>query len=126
MSRTQIEFGFDPGILQRYDSLQDVTADAYGATRQLKKHVAAECDKSPSELSRQVYRSDGLKLGLDEFEALLDALPDTRSMVLDYLIAKYCDTDGQRTVRAVAIVEQLGPLLLEAARALQGGKGGAG
>lgn len=124
MSRSQIEIDFEPCILQRYHSLQDVVADAYGTTRQVKGHIAAACDLSPSELSRQVYRNDGLKLGLDEFERLLDNL-DTRGMVLDYIVAKYCQTDEQRIARAVETVERLAPMLVEAAKALQGGKGGA-
>lgn len=120
MSAVQLTIDFDPAIGRRYDTLEDVVRDAYGTSRRKKKDIAADCDQAPSTLARMVYRGDGLKLGLDDFERLLDAMPDTRAMVLDYLIGRYLERDDARQQRAAQFILTIAPAILEAAEALKG------
>lgn len=118
----QLTISFDPIVARRYTSLEDVTRDAYGTSARVKREIAADCDLAPSALAAMVYGNGERKLGIADFERLLDAMPDTRGMVLDYLISRYLDRDAERQARAADLILQLGPVLMAAAEALHPGR----
>lgn len=120
----QLTINFDPSIARRYRSLAEVVRDAYGTSRRPKREIAADCDMAPSSLSSMIYGNAGLKIGIEELEALLDAMPDTRSMILDYLIDKYLEHDDARAQRAADFILTMAPAIIKAAEALKGGSHG--
>ena len=114
--QAQIELNFTVGITDRYPELMDVIRAALERTTRLQKQVAADMDKSPSALSREILESGDRVFKAQDLPKLLDALPDTQHLILDWFIERYLDTLENKQQRANDVIEKLGPALLEALR----------
>ena len=99
MSAAQLRIEFEPGTVDRYPELIDAVRAAVFSSARMRKQIAADCDMSPSALSRIIHEGGDLALKVEQLPALLDAIPDTRHMVIDWLIERYVDTEADREQR---------------------------
>lgn len=115
-TRGQIEIDFTVGITEAYPTLMDVVraaCDPSTSGRQ-RKAVAADLDVSPSELSRSIGEAGDRPLKVDDLSRLLDVIPKSRHLVIEWLIEKYLDSATTRAKRAEDVILQLAPPLLDA------------
>lgn len=115
ISPAQLTIDFEPGLLDRHaTALECVRACVYMQRRGLKA-VAADMDLSASELSRKVSGNpdDVRRFSLDDLEAYVRGTGDTTP--IEYLAAKYLQSDTARQAHAVAqaqrLLQELGPVL---------------
>ena len=115
-ARGQIEIDFCPTIAETYPTLMDVVRAACDphACGRLKKQIAADMDLSPTEFSRALSEGGDRPLKADDLPRLLDAIPESRHLVIEWLVVKYLDSAASRTKRAEDVILQLAPSLLEA------------
>ncbi|MFT3815244.1 MAG: hypothetical protein QM740_18000 [Acidovorax sp.] len=85
------------------------------------KVIAADMDMSPSTLSRKLNPSDGdtQRFNLDDLEAYIQSTGEAGA-VIEYLAAKYMDSDDARKARALSKVERLSQELTAALAMLKG------
>lgn len=105
-------FNFEPSLPERWPTLRQYIA--FKAMQQQKpmKVIAADMDISPSTLTRKLNPADGdtQRFNLDDLEGYIDSTGDVDS-VIEYLAAKYKDTDEARKARTLAKVESMLPEL---------------
>lgn len=121
---SQLTMNFEPSLPERFGSLRAFVAHRAAVVAKPMKAQAADMDMAPSTLSRKLNPAEGdtQRFNLDDFEAWLASTGDAPA-VMEYLAAKYLDSDAKRRQRALASVERLMPELLRAVAAL--GDGGA-
>jgi hypothetical protein len=103
----QLTLHFEPGIVERFPAAMDVVRKvAYGHRNPLKT-LAADMDMSESTLSRKLAQNpdDPRRFGLDDLERFVRASGDVT--VIEYLAAKYLQTDSQRRESAISAAEGL-------------------
>lgn len=103
----QLTLSFEPGLVERFQSAMDlVRRVAYGHRNPLKT-IAADMDMSQSTLSRKLAQDpdDPRRFSLDDLEAFVVATGDTT--VIEYLAAKYLQSDESRRAGAIAAAEGL-------------------
>lgn len=103
----QLTLCFEPGIVDRFPSAMDVVRrTAYGHRNPLKT-IAADMDMSQSTLSRKLAQDpdDPRRFSVDDLEAFVVATGDTT--VVEYLAAKYLQSDESRRAGAIAATESL-------------------
>jgi len=106
-ARDQMTLNFEPGMVERYPSAMDVMRKvAYGHRNPLKT-IAADMDMSQSALSRKLSEDpdDPRRMSVTDMEAFVRATGDVT--VIEYLAAKYLQTDEQRRAGAVASAERI-------------------
>lgn len=112
----QYTLNFDPALAERFPTLREFVAfRAAGVIAKPMKSVAADMDMAPSTLSRKLNPADGdtQRFNLDDLEAWLSSTGDAAAVV-EYLAAKYLDTDSRRKQRALLRLESLQRQLAEA------------
>lgn len=114
----QLSIAFQPGTLEQYPDFMEVIRAAVLNSRRKRGELAADCDMSPSHFSRTIHESGDLALRARDLPALLDALPDTRHLILDWIVERWLDAPGDKVERAAAVVERALPALLEAVQTL--------
>lgn len=121
MQTAQLTFDFELGVLDRYPTAMDrLRAAVYASVRPMKT-IAADMDYSTSALSRKLAQDpeDPRRFSLDDLERFVQVTGDTS--VVEYLVAKYLQSDEQRHAQTLAtatrLLAELGPLLA----ALKGG-----
>lgn len=114
-AKSQLTLDFEPGLVERHASAMDaLRAAVYGGRKPLKT-IAADMDMSTSGLSRKLSQDpeDPRRFSLDDLEAYLRATGDTT--VVEYLAAKYLQSDEARRHQALntasRLLAELGPLL---------------
>lgn len=109
---SQLTLHFEPSLPERFGSLRAYLAFRAATQAKPLKVVAAEMDLSPSALSRKLNPGEGdtARFTVDDLEAYLQATGDVGA-VLEYLAAKYGDTDESRKARLLSQVEQMLPQL---------------
>lgn len=103
----QLTLSFEPGLIERHPRAMDVVrAVAYGHRNPLKT-IAADMDMSQSTLSRKLAQDpdDPRRFSLDDLEAFVVATGDTT--VIEYLAAKYLQSDESRRAGAIQAAEAL-------------------
>lgn len=103
----QLTLSFEPGIVERYAHAMDVVRKvAYGHSNPLKT-IAADMDMSQSTLSRKLAQDpdDPRRFSLDDLERFIAATGDVS--VIEYLAAKYLQSDESRRAGAIAAAESL-------------------
>ena len=80
----QLQLDLDARLTERYETIEDVVRAAVEKSTRLKKQIAAECDMSPSELSRRLSPSeDSLPLRASDIVKITDACGESgRDIVL--------------------------------------------
>lgn len=118
---SQTTFDFEPGLPQRFGSLRQFVAHRSSIVRKCPKAQAADMDIAPSTLSRKLNPAEGdtQRFNCDDLEAWLASTGDAPA-VIEYLAAKFMDTDEARQRRTLAKVEALLPELLQAVQVLKG------
>lgn len=122
---SQLTLSFEPALPERFPTLRSFVAHRSVMVAKPMKVVAADMDLSPSTLSRKLNPAEGdtQRFNLDDLESWLDSTGDAGAVV-EYLAAKYLDSDTARQQRLVARAEQvLGsvPELLEILQQLKRG-----
>lgn len=103
----QLTLDFEPGALERYPTAMDcLRASVYGARVPLKT-IAADMDVSVSTLSRKLSQDpdDPRRFSVDDLERYVRATGDTA--VIEYLAAKYLQSDEQRQAQTIAAASRL-------------------
>lgn len=118
---SQLTLNFEPALPDRFPTLRAYIAHRSAVVPKSMKVVAADMDLSPSTLSRKLNPAEGdtQRFNLDDLEAWLHSTGDAAAVV-EYLAAKYMDSDTSRQQRLVANAEQL---LAELAKVLPALKG---
>lgn len=116
ISENQLRLNFEPSLPERYPTLREYIAYRTLIGPKLGKTIAADMDMSPSMLSRKLSPSEGdtQRMNLDDFEGWLRSTGDAAAVV-QYLAAKYMDSDETRKARAIGqaekLLSELGPVL---------------
>lgn len=103
----QLTLTFEPGLVERYPTALDVVRRvAYGHRNKLQV-IAAEMDLSQSSLTRKLaqHPDDPRRFSLDDLERFIVATGDVT--VVEYLAAKYLQSDDQRRASAISATEGL-------------------
>jgi hypothetical protein len=114
---------FEPALAERFPTLRDYVGHRVMVHAKPAKSIAADMDMSPSLLSRKLHPAEGdtQRFNIDDLEAYLQATGDAAA-VIEYLVAKYMDTDDQRRARVLSRVEGMLPELVAMLAAMKGGK----
>ena len=114
-AKQQLTLDFEPGLVERHPTAMDaLRAAVYGGRKPLKT-IAADMDISTSGLSRKLSQDpdDPRRFSVDDLEHYIKATGDT--MVVEYLAAKYLQSDDTRRMQALntatRLLGELGPLL---------------
>lgn len=121
VSTSQLTLNFEPSIVERFSTLEAFVAFRAQATAKQMRAQAADMDLSPSALSRKLNPNDGdtARFTLRDLEAWLESTGEA-SAVIEYLAAKYLDSDTARKSRALSQAEQLLAQLAQVLPALRG------
>lgn len=113
---SQFTLNFEPALPERFDTLRAYIAHRSAVVAKPMKVVAADMDVAPSTLSRKLNPTEGdtQRLNVDDLEAWIASTGDAAAVV-EYLAAKYLDSDTARHRRVVATAETL---LVELAKVL--------
>ena len=105
---THMTFSFEASLPDRFPTLRAYVAHRTPLLNKSAKVIAADMDISPSLLSRKLNPSEGdtQRFNLDDLESYLAATGDAAA-VIEYLAAKYMDTEAARKARALSRVERL-------------------
>jgi len=116
-SKSQLTLDLEPGLLERHASAMDcLRASVYAGRRPLKT-IAADMDLSTSALSRKLSQDpdDPRRFSVDDLERFITATGDTS--VVEYLAAKYLQSDESRRAHAVnnasRLLQELAPLVAQ-------------
>jgi hypothetical protein len=109
---SQLTLNFQPELPERFQTLRQYVAHRAGVVSKGQKAQASDMDLAPSTLSRKLNPNDGdtQRFNLDDLEAWLSSTGDAAA-VIDYLAAKYLDSDGARQARVLNRVEGMLPEL---------------
>lgn len=105
---SQLTLDFEPGLPERFSSLREFVAFRSSATQKHLKAQASDMDMAPSTLSRKLHPNDGdtQRLNVDDLESWISSTGEAAA-VIEYLAAKYMDSDKNRQARAVTQAEKL-------------------
>jgi hypothetical protein len=108
LATPQFTFDFEPSLPERFASLRSYVAFRVQEQRLNAAGLAGKMDLSPSVLSRKLNQPDGdtQRFNVDDLEGYIKATGDVQS-VIEYLAAKYLDSEESRRTRALARVETL-------------------
>lgn len=108
MASNQMTLNFEPSVVDRWPTLREFVAYRSCSVSKPLKTQAADMDLAPSTLSRKLNPTDGdtQRLNLDDLESWIASTCDAPA-VIEYLAAKYMDSDESRKLRAVSKVEEL-------------------
>lgn len=120
IAKPQLTLDFEPALKERFKSLKEFVAFRIQEQRLNAAALAGKMDLSPSVLSRKLNGSEGdtQRFNCDDLEAYLEETKDIAS-VMEYLAAKFMDSDVNKKQRVLAKVEGLVPELLAAIEALK-------
>lgn len=105
---SQLTLNFEPALPERFGSLRAFVAHRAAVVAKPMKAQAADMDMAPSTLSRKLNPADGdtQRFNLDDLEAWIVSTGDAPA-VMEYLAAKYLDSDAKRQQRVMARLEQV-------------------
>lgn len=120
---TQLTLNFEPTVAERFPTLRSYIAHRSALTAKHLKVQAADMDMAPSTLSRKLNPAEGdtQRFNLDDLEAWLTSTGEGAAVV-EYLAAKFLDSDDARRARVVTQAERLLTDLAKLLPAMQGAK----
>jgi hypothetical protein len=109
----QTSFDFTPGLTVQFPTLRDCCAAVVYGSRGGLKAAAADCDLSPSELSRMLNREqdDPRKLDVELLCGIIASTGDTRPV--QWLVEKFLHNPEQQQATALAQIALVMPALME-------------
>lgn len=118
---SQMTFSFEPSLPERFPSLRAYIAHRTPLLNKPAKVIAADMDMSPSTLSRKLNPTDGdtQRFNLDDLEEYIASTGEAPA-VIEYLAAKFMDSEDARKARALSKVEKLSAELASALLMLKG------
>lgn len=118
---SQMTFSFEPSLPERFPSLRAYIAHRTPLLAKSAKVIAADMDMSPSTLSRKLNPTEGdtQRFNLDDLEEYIKATGEAPA-VIEYLAAKFMDSEDARKARALSKVEKLSAELASALAMLKG------
>lgn len=118
--KSQLTLDFEPSLPERFGSLRAYLAHRTPLLNKSAKVIAADMDLSPSTLSRKLNPTEGdtQRFNLDDLEAYIDSTGEAPA-VIEYLAAKFMDSDEARRTRALVRVEGLAKQLADAMEMLR-------
>lgn len=121
VSTSQLTLNFEPSLPERWPTLRAYVAHRAQLQQKSLKVIAADMDISPSTLTRKLNPAEGdtQRMNLDDLEGYIQSTGDVDS-VIEYLAAKYKDTDDARKARTLAKVESMLPELVALLGSLKG------
>lgn len=119
LASSQLTLNFEPSLPERFTTLRAYVAFRVQEQRLNAIKLAGEMDLSPSVLSRKLNQPDGdtQRLNCDDLEAYIKATGDTAP--LEYLAAKFLDSDAARRIRTIARLESMLPELVSTLNSLK-------
>lgn len=111
---------FDPALPERFPTLRQFIAHRAAVVPKVLKAQAADMDMAPSTLSRKLNPCEGdtQRFNCDDLERWLESTGDAPA-VIEYLTAKFMDSDKARQARVLAKVEGMLPELMRALSTLR-------
>jgi len=112
----QLTLDFQPSLPERFKTLREFVAYRSQCLDKPQKSIAADMDMSPSMFSRKLNPGEGdtQRFNLDDLENFLQATGDAAAVV-EYLAAKYMDSDEAKQRRVVSdaakLIQQLNNIL---------------
>lgn len=112
----QLTLDFQPTLPERFPTLRAYLAYRVQSLEKPQKTIAADMDMSPSMLSRKLNPGEGdtQRFNLDDLENYIKATGDAGAVV-EYLAAKYMDSDEAKQRRVIAnaanLIQQLNGIL---------------
>lgn len=105
---SQLTLNFEPSVPERWPTLREFIAYRAQVTSKHQKVQAADMDMAPSTLARKLNPSDGdtQRFNVDDLEDWLASTGEA-VQVVEYLAAKYLDSDTSKKARLAARAEQL-------------------
>lgn len=105
---SQLTLNFEPALPERWPTLRAFVAYRSAVVPKKQSAQAADMDLAPSTLSRKLNPSEGdtQRFNVDDLEAWLASMGDAAAVV-EYLAAKYLDSNQARHERVVANAERL-------------------
>lgn len=112
---TQASFDFQPGLTVRFPKLRHLLNACVYNSRAGLNGVAADLDRSPSELSRMLSweQDDPRKLDVDDFVGIIGSTADMRPVY--WLMEKFMNDSERKRTHAIEQLAQLLPMLHELA-----------
>lgn len=109
---SQLTLNFQPELPERFPSLRAFVAFRASVVSKHLKAQASDMDMAPSTLTRKLNPADGdtQRFNCDDLEAWIASTGDAGA-VIDYLAAKYLDSDTARQARVLSRVEGMLPEL---------------
>jgi hypothetical protein len=115
----QLTLNFEPGLLQRYPRWEDTFVTAVYSSRKGLNGVAADCDQSPSELSKRLSHVEGGEPRPLRSADIVNILRSTKDFTPIYwLIEEFLKDPNAKQQEAIAaipgLVERLNAVLEQA------------
>lgn len=104
----QLTLNLEPALPDRFPSLRAYVAHRAALTAKSMKVQAADLDMAPSTLTRKLNPAEGdtQRFNCDDLEAWIESTGEAGA-VIEYLAAKFMDTDDARRSRALGKLETL-------------------
>lgn len=115
MSKQQLSLDFEAGLTGRYPTLMDCVRAAIERSSQQKKSIAADLDKSPSDLARELAENpnDNRYFKVRDLSQLIESCGEPGHDIIYWLIEKHLEDPEVRRQRARDMLTQLLPQLIE-------------
>lgn len=117
---SQLTLNFEPALPERFPTLRQFIAHRATQVMKAPKSQAADMDLAPSTLSRKLNPNDGdtQRFNVDDLESWLSSTGDAASVV-EYIAAKFMDSDKARQARVLARVEGILPELVQLVQSMK-------
>lgn len=121
LAAPQLTIQCEPALAARFATLRDFLADRVQRQRKPAKTIAMDMGMSPSTLSRKLKPTEGdtQRFNVDDLESYMAETGDFAA--IEYLAAKFLNSDEARKARAIKQVEELATELFRTLAELKGG-----
>lgn len=105
---SQLTLDFEPSLPERWPTLREYIAYRAQVASKHMKVQAADMDMAPSTLARKLNPADGdtQRLNVDDLENWIRSTGEAAAIV-EYLAAKFMDSDSSKKARLAARAESL-------------------
>lgn len=105
---SQLTLNFEPALPDRFPTLRSYIAHRAALATKSMKAQAADLDMAPSTLARKLNPAEGdtQRFNCDDLEGWIASTGEAAA-VIEYLAAKFMDTDDARRTRALGKLETL-------------------
>lgn len=116
MPPMQMTLSFDP---PRFDTLKEVITHVVYSCGKPAKHIAADLDMSPPELTQILAGSDGRRFPAEKLPDLIRVTAPKGHLIIYWLVDQFLSDEETRRGRALSAVEAMLPTLLRAVEDLK-------